>query len=433
MIGEYIKNLETMESLVKEIAMHEKRIANAYPNERKLLSESTNALRNNIKIINASLPKILKEIGIAKELPVFPRKGKEITLERIESVSKERNINVTIDKKQKEKFLQELRISEEALKQMKKSSREQIEKEGFKGSSIYLKSANKFFLKNSRNLLHKGYFGNLGREIRKANMEMLTESYVSLIIFTSILAFAVGIIGIGLLTFISYNSSEGFIIFHGNYFIRALSFIWLPFLLGIGTFAFMYFYPSTEKGSIEKRINNELPFAVVQMSAIAGSGIEPSAIFRIVALGKEYPYLRKEIRKVLNQINVYGYDLVTALNNVSKSSPSEKLAELFSGLSTTITSGGSMSEFFQKRAESLTLAYRLDREKFIKVAETSMDLYITVVIAAPMILLLIFVLLSISELGASLSLGYLTFVIIGLIAIINVIFLAVLHYKQPGY
>ena len=38
------------------------------------------------------------------------------------------------------------------------------------------------------------------------------------------------------------------------------------------------------------------------MSAISGSGIEPSEIFRIIGLNREYPYLRKEIRKIVPEL-----------------------------------------------------------------------------------------------------------------------------------
>ena len=171
------------------------------------------------------------------------------------------------------------------------------------------------------------------------------------------------------------------------------------------------------------------------MSAISGSGIQPSEIFRIIGLSREYPYLRKEIRKVINQINLYGYDLVTALNNSSSVTPSEKLAELFSGLSTTITSGGDLSKFFEKRSETLLAEYRLTREKYVKTAETFMDIYISVVIAAPMILMLLFVMLSIGDFGSGLGLtiGRLTFFVIAILTLINTVFLTFLHLNQPTY
>jgi archaeal flagellar protein FlaJ len=136
---------------------------------------------------------------------------------------------------------------------------------------------------------------------------------------------------------------------------------------------------------------------------------------------------------VLNQINLYGYDLVTSLNNVSRTTPSIKLAELFGGLSTSITSGSDLSSFFEKRAESLLVTYRLEREKYTKLAETFMDIYISVVVAAPMILMILLVMVSVLNISPNLTLGELTFLMISIIAVINAIFIAILHLKQPNY
>jgi flagellar protein FlaJ len=110
-----------------------------------------------------------------------------------------------------------------------------------------------------------------------------------------------------------------------------------------------------------------------------------------------------------------------------------KLSELFTGISTTIHSGGSLSGFFEKRAETLLVSYRLEREKFSKVAETFMDIYITVAIAAPMILLLVLMMLSLSGNDLGLNETQLTLVVITVIALANIFFLTMLHMKQPKY
>jgi archaellum biogenesis protein FlaJ (TadC family) len=121
------------------------------------------------------------------------------------------------------------------------------------------------------------------------------------------------------------------------------------------------------------------------------------------------------------------------LNNVANSTPSTKLAELFSGLSTTITSGSSLQDFFQKRSETLMAAYRLEREDYIKLAEMFMDIYIAVVIAAPMILMIVLILILKFNIVPGLSELELTMLMISIIALINVVFISVIHLKQPNY
>lgn len=196
----------------------------------------------------------------------------------------------------------------------------------------------------------------------------------------------------------------------------------------------MFFYPSSQRKSLEKEINQELPFMIIYMSAIATSGIEPSKIFQIIAMSSDYPYNRREIRKLTNYINFYGYDLVTALKNSARTCPSERLGQLFEGLATTITSGGELSEFLNKHSETLLFDYRLEREKYTQIAETFMNIYISVVIAAPMIMMMLFILMSLTSIGSGLfspaTIGLLTVLIISLL---NVGFLIFLNMKQPKF
>ena len=180
-------------------------------------------------------------------------------------------------------------------------------------------------------------------------------------------------------------------------------------------------------------IQQELPFAIMHMNAISGSGIEPSEIFKIVGMTKDYPYLRREIRKVLNQIHLYGYDLVTSLERAAAICANARLAELFSGLGTTIHSGGSFPEFFDKRSETLLTEYRIEKEKYTKIAETFMDIYISVVIAAPMILLLFLIILYLGSFQIGLSTTQFSFLIIVITAVINILFLIFIHLRQPSY
>ena len=168
------------------------------------------------------------------------------------------------------------------------------------------------------------------------------------------------------------------------------------------------------------------------MSAISGSMLDPSKIFSIIIATKEYPHLEKEFIRLMNQINLYGYDLVTALKSTAYNSPSKRLSELLTGLATTIGSGGNLQDFFDKRSQTLLFDYRIDREKYAKSAETMMDIYISVVLAAPMIFMLLMMMMKISGLGISMAIGTITLMTILAVLLINLIFLSFLHLKQPS-
>ncbi|MAG24184.1 hypothetical protein CMI47_01265, partial [Candidatus Pacearchaeota archaeon] len=384
MIPELQKNIELEIEMLREISNYSRRIEFAHENEQKLLLGAISSLRNSMKIINDSIPELLRETGKGKRLPSIGKTNKVKTgLEKISFKREKGEVGVTLSAKNREKFLKELSLSESFIKKLKKRGEEKEEKfEEFKAARGYLKLSNRVFLNTAIDMINKGRFKPLALEIKKANIAVLFETYVAMMLFTSFLSIFVGLLLTVFLIFFSVHLAWPLItVYSGSYLIRIAQVIWIPFVIPIATFLAIYFYPNLEKKSIGGRINQELPFAVIHMSAISGSGIAPAELFKIIGLSKEYPYLQKEIRKVMNQINLYGYDLVTALNNVAKTTPSEKLAELFAGLSTTITSGADLSQFFDKRSETLLVGYRIDREKYAKTAETFMDIYISVVIA----------------------------------------------------
>ncbi|MEK6893275.1 MAG: type II secretion system F family protein [Nanoarchaeota archaeon] len=428
MIDDIRQNINTEIEILREISNYLRRIEFAGASEKKLLINAVNSLRASAKMINNSLPKLLEEVTIVKKLP---RKEAATQLEKVEFERLDSKIRVVLKAEDREKFFKELSIEESIISRIK--GQKDSEKQAVKPQSTrnYLKISNRFFLRTANNLIGKGYFNSLALNLRKANIDVLLSSYIACIFFSALLAFVFSIFLVIFLFFFSIHlTSPYFSLYTGeDYLMRFLKLLWLPVVLPIATFAIFYFYPSSEKGSLSKKIDQELPFAVIHMSAISSSGIEPSQIFKIIGTSKEYPYIGKEIRKILNQINLYGYDLVTALKNVSRSTSSKRLAELFSGICTTITSGGDLSQFFEKRAESLLVIYRLDREKYTRSSETFMDIYISVVIAAPMILMILMVMLQVLNAASGFSSG----VMVLIVGAINLLFLVFLDLKQPAY
>jgi flagellar protein FlaJ len=417
MIEDLKKNIESEIKIFDEMNEYYLKSDSVGKDESKMLIQAAESLRKSMKIVNNSIPQLLNEIQIIKRIGVKSVQN-EVKFERIVYEKDKSSIEVVLSNKDKNKFLSELSISEDSLKKLKKRKGIEVEKDQeFKKARGFLKYSNKWFLDSSKKIIAKGNMQGLALEIKKANIDILFETYVSMILFTTCLSVIFSVVG-GIFVGIVYGILQG---------------ILFVLVVPVIVFFSLYIYPSLERKSISNKIDQELPFAVIHMSAISGSGIEPSEIFKIIGLSREYPNLRKEIRKVINQINLYGYDLITALNNASKNSPSEKLAELFSGLSSTISSGGELKDFFEKRAEGLLVGYRLEREKFTKVAETLMDIYITVVIMAPMMLVLVFVILSVTGLGLAFSEQQLGIIISAVIALINLVFLGVLQIKQPTY
>ncbi|MEM3405759.1 MAG: type II secretion system F family protein [Candidatus Pacearchaeota archaeon] len=426
-----LSNIEREKEIISEvISLNEKFFLSNSKEEKIIIEKKINSLLNQLKILNESIPKIIENISPFREFPPFKNEVKDKKnlkkessqeLSNISYNSKGKQINIIINKKDKEKFLEELRISEEAIERLKekKIKNQEDYSMNIAKSNFYKRISNKMFLNLSNSLLKKGYFIDLEKNLKKASIPFLTNSYLSMAFFSSFLSFILSI----------------FFLIFGYFFLKLdlIKYIWIIFLLPFFTFFIFYFYPATESKSIETKIKEELPFVVLNMAAISSSKVEPSYIFKIIAFGKEYPNIKKEFIKVMNQINLYGYDLVTALKNVAKITPSKELSELFLGIGAIITTGGNITEFLEKRAETLFFEYKIEKEKYTKEAETFMDIYISLVIAAPMIFGLLIALMSTKIINIGFSSVLLLSIIIGCISIINIIFILFLNLKQTSY
>jgi Flp pilus assembly protein TadB len=402
--------------------------------DKKMILSHINSLKNSLKKTTREVGLVLGKINLAK--PLGHKAVQVAPPAPIEKIIPKAPVQappvqpVPRIKYGKRKFLP-TELEKLTLKRLHLKEKVIVKKRE-KTPNAYVRMASKLFYNYSSALIKKKKFKPLRRDLIRANLEFVPANYISLIFFLTLLAFFLSIFVFAFFLFFNFGSAPPFITRATEGLgLRLLKTFWIMILIPAGTFLFVYFYPSLEKKSIETRINRELPFATIHMSAISGSMIDPTKIFSIVISTKEYPYLKKEFTKLLNEINIYGYDLVTALRSMAFNSPSTKLSELFNGLATTINSGGNLPEFFEKRAQSLLFEHRLDMEKSSKAAETFMDIYISVVIAAPMILMLLLMMMRISGLGITLSTTMITLIMILGVTMVNILFLTFLHLKQP--
>ena len=347
-----------------------------------------------------------------------------------------REIKNSEEQERKEKLDKEMRemvnLEKKVLKRLKEKKKIPPKEEIGKQSE-YVKISNKLFSKTSLSLYRTPFFNSMKKDIIKGNLPFLPVSYISTILFTTILSVVVAFAIFIFLLFFNLQIDFPFVsMYSGEFLSRLTKVFWVLLIIPLSTFFIMYIYPSIEKNFIKGKVEQELPFVAIHMSSIAGSMVEPSKIFEIITMTGEYPYVSKELKKIINGVNIYGYNLVNAIKQTAINTSSYKFSELLNGISTTITSGGDLERYFEKKAQSLLFDYRLEREKYTRTAETFMDIYISVVIAAPMILMLLLLMIKISGFGIDITTQMITIIIITIVSVINVIFLTFLNLKQPG-
>ena len=448
LIKELKNNVEREKKVARELSILYKQFMRLKGDqEKKMMASQLQSLRKHLKEANNRASRNLKSMYLAKPLPKIAEKPEPKIPEKkeikplittpqqpvvtqssgleIKSSPTKRKRLIKLDKAFKLEGLEK-----ETLKRLKKKDKK-VKEEKKKKPNNYAKRANRFFSKNSIKLLNKKIFQTLERDLIKANMQYTPTTYVSIIYYTTFLSIFAGIFLSAFFLFFKVSAELPLVtLITEDLGLRFLKVFWIMIVVPMITFFIMYLYPSLEKKSTSHRIDHELPFATINMAAISGSLIDPSKIFNIIITTKEYPYLSKEFTKIMNEINIHGYNFVGALRNASYNSPSKKLSELFSGLATTINSGGDLPNFFDERSKTLLFEHRLDMEKQAKSAETFMDVYISLVVAAPMILMLLLIMMKISGLGLAMSIGTITLIMVLGVSIINIVFLTFLQLKK---
>jgi len=450
LMKELKSNVEKEKKVVRELSILYKQFTKLKGDEeKKMIAAQIQSLKKHLKEANDRAFRNLKSMYLAKPLPKITEKPEPKPLEKpvtkplsttpqqlFITQSKSPNLEISAGPTKRKKLLKLdkglrlIGLEKETLKRLRKKEKK-VKVVKKKKPNNYAKRANTLFSKNSIKVLEKPIFKSLERDLIKANMQFTPTTYVSIIYFTTLLSILAGIFLAVFFLFFKVSAELPFLsLITEDLGLRFLKVFWLVIAVPIVTFFIMYFYPSLEKKSTSHRIEHELPFAAINMAAISGSLIDPSKIFNIIITTKEYPYLAKEFTKIMNEINIHGYNFVGALRNASFNSPSKKLAELFSGLATTINSGGDLPNFFEERSKSLLFEHRLEKEKQSKAAETFMDIYISLVVAAPMILMLLLIMMKISGLGVAMSTNTITLIMVLGVAVINVVFLTFLEIKK---
>jgi len=384
-----LNNFEQMREISREIFVFSNQLNSIYDletegdlkidnREKKLLEEAITSLTKQLKILNDSIPKLLLSISIYKKFKGI-KSDSEIKNRKLTKVkykpSGSKHVSLLISDKDKKIFLANLSKSRLSINKLKKKYSVEKPLPGIGTADFFSSISNLFFRKYSDRIVDKGYFKELNNNLRKINSRYVLRSYVSIMLFTICLSFLISLFLFIFLLFFEISIFYPFFSFiEGGIFSRIIGIFWIIIAIPIGAGLLIYFYPYSEAKNLGAKMDVELPFVTIHMSAIASSNLEPVSIFKIILKSGDYKYIGIEFKKLMNLINFHGEDITSALEKISRSTPSVKLSELLGGLVFTIRSGGNLHDYLNKHAETMMFDYRLLNEKRNKVSETLMDL-----------------------------------------------------------
>ncbi len=269
------------------------------------------------------------------------------------------------------------------------------------------------------------YFKPLEEVIKLANIGVIYEVYVGRMIFLSLFSFIAIFIYMSFMLIYIGNLPIWFSV-PGAFFIASL--------IAVGIIAIFHSYPYQVMSSKKTSIENNLPFALNHMAAVAASGVPPAVIFRLLAGVKEYGQIADEAAQIVRNMETFGMDMITAIKQVADRTPSTKFREFLYSIISTIETGGDLKRFLKTATQESLFEYRLRRERYLQTLSTYADFYTAVLIAAPLFFISILSVMAMIG-GTIMGMSILDAMQLGIyffIPLLNIVFIAFIHFTQPA-
>ncbi len=261
--------------------------------------------------------------------------------------------------------------------------------------------------------------------MKKSRMRILLKTWVCMILLSTVISFIASFLAL----YVFFT-----VFFKINLVIYIFSVVFFPIMVASITFILFYVYPTQKEKTIEKSINNNLPFATTHMAAIASSGIPPEFMFELLTGFKEYGEVANESKMIMRNIKTFGMSSVDAIKSVGERTPSNNFRELLLGVVSTIEGGGNLIEYLKEMSDKALFEYRIKREKYLKTLSTYADIYTALLVAAPLMMIALLATMLIiggQVLGMEIPqiIVLMTFVVL---PIFNIGYIAFLQMTYPG-
>jgi len=199
---------------------------------------------------------------------------------------------------------------------------------------------------------------------------------------------------------------------------------------GFVTYWFRWWYPETVARDRQRRIDATLPQAVAFVYALSRSGMAFPEVMRILAENRRvYGESAAEIEVAVRNMDLFGMDVVTAIQTMSRRSPSANFKEFSSNLSSVLQSGRSLSEFLRRQYEEFQEEAQAQQQQMLEQLATMAEGYVTLFVAGPLFLISMLVVLGIAVGNTLRPLRVLVYVVLPLG---NLLFILFLNQKTSG-
>ncbi len=248
--------------------------------------------------------------------------------------------------------------------------------------------------------------------LERAKIKIYPETYVSLMFFLATLTLPISIASI--------------IILYLYGFIPIIFLVPVPFYIMIG-FLLIPISRASERAS---NLEREMPFAAAYVSVMASGGIAPYTSVKRLAEVELMPAMRGEAREIIKDVEIFGIDPLTAIENAAKNNPLDVFKDFFSGYASTVIIGGDIGHFLERKAEDIFKTRAMRVKSAAERLGMLLETFIIVMVLMSLCFYILFSVESIYSVGISMYSGIILYTYL-FTPLLSLMFIYLAHSMQP--
>ena len=228
-------------------------------------------------------------------------------------------------------------------------------------------------------------FKDLDVNLKKSGMKINFKAYVSTVILATLLLSTSVMIVVPLLLFFIFKLSLVLTLLFG---------VGISLFAGALTVIVFYVYPTYRADSLKRDLEDELPFTTGYMSILAGAGVPPDFIWRSLAQIDASLSISNVARNVVRDVELFGFDVISALETTSKRTPSERFKEMLEGFISVVYSGGNLVKYLRNRTQEYMKLKKVALKRFSDTLAVLAEFYVTLMVAGSLIFVVMLAVMS---------------------------------------
>lgn len=263
-------------------------------------------------------------------------------------------------------------------------------------------------------------FKDLDLNLERAGLKVNFKAYISLAVITSIINTVLVCAALFLVTAFAFHMQIASVL------LFSLSGALLAGAISIMGF---YIYPIYRADKHKRELEDELPFTTGYMSILATAGVTPEQIFNSIANLKAPLAASVESKEIIKNVNLFGYDVISALEKISSRTTSKKFKEIIEGLISTIHTGSDLGSYLRKKFKTAIKLRKASLKKYSATLSFMSEIYVAVLLTGPLLLAIMVCIMSvlgngtIGALSPELILSLLTYIAIPVCGLMFIIIL----------